>query len=671
MKKYRFSDLLDMSLVQTLANANFQATGLPMSIIDASDKSFLVRAGWTDMCRNFHRATPASNQICRESDAAVNGHLVEGEAYRYRCHFGLWHVAIPIMVAGQHLATMFMTQFGVEGDLPEREFFSKQAQRFDYNSDAYLAALDRLPVFSLEKVGYIMAYDKALVRFLSDLAEHSLQLKEFQGELEEKVKERTTELAEAHAFMANIFDNSVDAIGITDHRGNLTRWNRAAEEMYGYSFAELQGKPTYDLYADRNELGKMLNQLRQAGFIKRYEICMKKKDGSTFPCSLSVRILRDGHGKNLGSVTVSRDLTESKKNLARLKSANDKLQALVTEADERNRLMSLLQEMNDFFQSCQSSEETYEAIAHYTPKFFPGYRGALYLLNNSENFFEIVADWGEGSELEVLFGHDDCWALRRNHMIVIKDPKDSLNCQHVSAALPAAYVCVPLIAQGKEMGILHLQSPSPELAEKMSDLEDYAKPVSEAMALALSNLKLRESLKNQAIRDSLTGLFNRRYLNETLERELSRGHRLGISMGIIMMDLDHFKEYNDIYGHNAGDELLEALGKLITWQTRKEDIPCRYGGEEFLIVMPGAPLEVTLERAREINLQVKQLHQQNRFLRPVTISAGVALYPEHGASAKEIIRAAEAALHRAKADGRDCVVVVDADLLGKKKVVMQ
>lgn len=671
MKKYRFADLLDMNLIQTLADANFQATGLPMSIIDAQDKSFLVRAGWTDMCRDFHRALPASGQICRESDAAVNGHLVEGEAYRYRCHFGLWHVAIPIIVAEQHLATMFMTQFGVEGDLPEREFFVKQAQRFDYDSGAYLSALDRLPVFSREKVGSIMAYDKALVRFLSNLAEHSLQLKEFQEELEEKVQERTVELAEAHAFMSNIFDNSVDAIGITGHRGTLTRWNRAAEEMYGYSFTELQGKPTYHLYADRNELGKMLNQLRRDGFVRRYEIPMKKKDGTLFPCSLSVRILRDADGKNLGSVTVSRDLTETKKTLARLNGANEKLQILVTEADERNRLMALLQEMNDFFQSCQSSEETFEAIAHYTPKFFPGYRGALYLLNNSENFFEIVADWGEGPDLEVLFGHDDCWALRRNHLIVIKAPQDSLNCQHVSSALPAGYLCVPLVAQGKEMGILHLQSPSPELAEKMADLELYAKPVSEAMALALSNLKLRDSLKNQAIRDSLTGLFNRRYLNETLERELSRGHRLGITMGIIMMDLDHFKEYNDIYGHNAGDELLEALGKLISWQTRKEDIPCRYGGEEFLIVMPGAPLEVTVERAREMNQQVKQLHLQNRFLRPVTISAGVAVYPEHGASAKEIVRAAEAALHRAKKDGRDCVVVVDAEMLGKKKFAVQ
>ncbi|MCX5893388.1 MAG: GGDEF domain-containing protein, partial [Deltaproteobacteria bacterium] len=165
--------------------------------------------------------------------------------------------------------------------------------------------------------------------------------------------------------------------------------------------------------------------------------------------------------------------------------------------------------------------------------------------------------------------------------------------------------------------------------------------------------------------------FNRRYLNETLERELSRGKRLGATMGIIMMDLDRFKEYNDIYGHEAGDEILEALGNLIRWQTRKEDLPCRYGGEEFLIVMPGAPLETVVERARELNQQIKQLHLQSRHLHPVTISVGVALYPDHGSNGKEIMRAAEAALHRAKADGRDRVVVVDDDLLGRKQVAMQ
>ena len=126
-----------------------------------------------------------------------------------------------------------------------------------------------------------------------------------------------------------------------------------------------------------------------------------------------------------------------------------------------------------------------------------------------------------------------------------------------------------------------------------------------------------------------------------------------------MLDLDHFKEYNDTYGHNAGDELLCALGQLIQDQIRKEDIACRYGGEEFLLIMPGAPLDVALERAASLNNSVKQLHTQSMSLKPITISAGVAIFPDHGADSKEVMRAADAALYRAKEEGRDRVVVAN------------
>jgi diguanylate cyclase (GGDEF)-like protein/PAS domain S-box-containing protein len=669
LEDYRLADLLDMNLTQTLADSNFQATGLPMSIVDNFDRSFLVRAGWTDLCMNFHRAFPGSKQLCQEADVAVREHLSAGEAYQYKCYFGLWHIAMPIMVTGRHLATMFMTQFCIADQVPAREFFVTQSQKFGYDLQDYLAALDRVPILSREKVDYTISYYKSLVGFISGLAEQSLELKKIQGDLEDRVKERTAELTKANSFMENIFDNSADAIGITDPQGNMIKWNKAGAEMYGYSFEDLRGTPAYDLYADKDELEMMLTRLRRDGFVQRYEINMKKRDGTIFPCSLSVKILRDENFQTIGSVTVSRDLTRAKQAIASLKTANEKLQTLVAEADERNHQMALLQEMNDFFQSCQNSEETYDAIAHYAPKFFPGYIGALYLLNNSENFFEMTASWGEVSSLELAFGPDECWALRRSRMVTVNNPQISLNCQHVSHSLPAGYLCLPLMAQGKSMGILHLQNLDPVRAGQMEHLEQYVKPVGEAMSLALANLNLRESLKNQAIRDSLTGLFNRRYLNETLERELDRGNRLGQTTGVIMLDLDHFKEYNDIYGHNAGDELLVALGKLIRVQTRQEDIPCRYGGEEFLIIMPGAPLEVALERAQELNQGVKQLHLSNRSLRPLTISAGVALYPDHGSSGKDVIRAADAALYRAKADGRDRVMVADG-LLVRKSLAM-
>jgi diguanylate cyclase (GGDEF)-like protein len=183
--------------------------------------------------------------------------------------------------------------------------------------------------------------------------------------------------------------------------------------------------------------------------------------------------------------------------------------------------------------------------------------------------------------------------------------------------------------------------------------------VAEDMALALSNLRLRETLRSQAIRDPLTGLFNRRYLEETMDRELSRVKRQRGSLGVIMMDLDHFKEYNDTFGHSGGDELLSALGTLIKGQIRGEDIACRYGGEEFLLILPGASLEVALERAEILRQAVKEMHLRYQGLKPTTLSLGVAVYPDHGDTGLEIIKAADAALYRAKQAGRDRVMAAE------------
>jgi diguanylate cyclase (GGDEF)-like protein len=180
--------------------------------------------------------------------------------------------------------------------------------------------------------------------------------------------------------------------------------------------------------------------------------------------------------------------------------------------------------------------------------------------------------------------------------------------------------------------------------------------VAEDLALALANLRLRETLRSQAIRDPLTGLFNRRYLEETLDRELNRAKRTGIPIAVIMMDLDHFKTYNDTFGHNVGDEILSALGNLVKSQIRGEDIACRYGGEEFLLIIPGAAMEVALDRAELLRQAIKKMHEHHGGLKPITLSLGVAVYPCHGETRLDLIRAADVALYQAKQEGRDRVI---------------
>lgn len=167
-------------------------------------------------------------------------------------------------------------------------------------------------------------------------------------------------------------------------------------------------------------------------------------------------------------------------------------------------------------------------------------------------------------------------------------------------------------------------------------------------------LKSQALLREQSVRDHLTGLFNRRYLEETLERELLRSTRKQLSLGIIMLDVDNLKQFNDTWGHATGDEILRELGSLLLRQVRGEDIACRYGGDEFVLVLPDASRKVTLERAERICEYARHFHLQfdGQSLAAVTISLGVALFPEHGATSTAILRAVDAALYRAKHEGR-------------------
>ena len=182
--------------------------------------------------------------------------------------------------------------------------------------------------------------------------------------------------------------------------------------------------------------------------------------------------------------------------------------------------------------------------------------------------------------------------------------------------------------------------------------------VGDHISLALANIRLRETLRHQVVHDVLTGLFNRRYLEETLEREIHRVRRKGASLGIIMLDLDRFKHFNDTFGHDAGDNLLRSLGKTLASCVRREDVACRYGGEEFILILPEASLEIVRQRAEEIRREfpkVPVLHR-GQVMESVTVSLGVAMFPTHGATGQDVLRAADDAMYRAKAQGRNRVV---------------
>ena len=172
-------------------------------------------------------------------------------------------------------------------------------------------------------------------------------------------------------------------------------------------------------------------------------------------------------------------------------------------------------------------------------------------------------------------------------------------------------------------------------------------------------LKSEALLREQSVWDHLTGLFNRSYMEETLVRELLRASRKGLSLGIIMLDVDDFRLFNGTYGRAAGDAILRGLGALLHQQVRGEDITCRYGGDEFVIVLPDASRKVTWERAERICEYAKQFHLQfeGQTLEAATVSLGVAVFPDDGSTSATVLRAANEALHHAKSEGRSRVAV--------------
>jgi diguanylate cyclase (GGDEF)-like protein len=287
--------------------------------------------------------------------------------------------------------------------------------------------------------------------------------------------------------------------------------------------------------------------------------------------------------------------------------------------------------------------------------------------NFGNNLLEAVATWGAGGAAgDPVIGKDDCWALRRGQMHVVEDVRSKLVCQHLIAAPDGPCLCAPIMAQGELLGMLHVQLGSevahlPQVLRerRLKSQEVWAQTVSEHIALSLANLRMRDSLRVQAVRDSLTGLYNRRYMEQALERELLRATRSHRTVGLIMLDLDHFKAFNDSHGHAAGDALLRVLGDYLVTHVRAEDIACRYGGEEFVLILPEASLEMSQARAEQLwkGVQALQVNHRGELLRGVAVSAGVAAFPAHGRTAAEVLRAADEAMYAAKRNGRNRVEI--------------
>ena len=460
-----------------------------------------------------------------------------------------------------------------------------------------------------------------------------------------------------------LFEAAQDGVLILDaETGMIEDVNPYLIKMLGYSREEFVKKKLWEVgaFKDIKASKDAFEALKDNEYIRYEDLPLKAKDGQLVEVEFVSNVYLVGSEKVIQCNI--RDITERKYAEARVQITNDKLLDLVNELQRRDREMQLLNQMNDLLQSCMTPEEAYRVITLSAVDLFPGHNGSLAILPGKNNHLEVVARWGTEEFIPLFFSLDDCWALRRGRIHEVLKPQEGLMCRHFSHPPQGGYFCLPLTVQGETVGVLSLIDNNIPKGEHPPGLNQLAVTVSETIKLSLSNLKLRDELRHQAIHDPLTGLFNRRYLDETLPRELLMAQRRNAPLCVVMLDIDYFKQFNDSFGHGTGDSILCGVAGILREHMRKSDISCRYGGDEFVLIFPNSSITDTQERMEQIRILLKGLqkkHLGTQSLNRITISVGIAHMPEHGTTEKELLQAADEALYSAKNAGRDCIVIYE------------
>lgn len=328
-------------------------------------------------------------------------------------------------------------------------------------------------------------------------------------------------------------------------------------------------------------------------------------------------------------------------------------QRLEQERDADRAQRDILTRMTQRMQGCDTVAGLEQVVRRFVPEILPQLSGRLYLLDRERNVMVEGCSWSQPRSLAAEFAPTACWALRRGSEHRSAGAQIDVPCAHVGDLDPMPEsICIPLNAQGGTLGLLYF-----ELRDgfRMADVpEPHLEMLAENIALALDNLRLRDALRDLALADPLTTLANRRHLDVVLA-ELAVTPDQPISC--IMIDVDHFKRFNDEHGHEAGDAVLRAVGEALRKVVRQGDLAFRYGGEEFTVLLPGMDAVQAAERAEQIRAHIASLNLRfgDRDLGQVTVSAGVA-----GASDKSgterLVQRADAALLDAKRGGRNRIV---------------
>lgn len=471
----------------------------------------------------------------------------------------------------------------------------------------------------------------------------------------------------AEAINVAIIKAIPDAMLTINNNGLITDVNQALETLFRYDKDELLGQQIEVLIPQpyHSRYLKLLKNYFKSPSAKpighNMALFAQKKKGELFSIEINLSPLSTSQGRFAIAIIRDISLRAQQTKLLQIKEkelieANNKLEIDKYRLEMINKKAALLTELSETLIACKNQDEMLIVISTYANKILDFSKGILYLFDASHKYLEGTTTWGNPDKYEYIITPEECWAIRRGlfHETNLSEP--GIPCDHIKDHKHnLTYICVPVMAQNEILGSLYIEI---ENYHHATVIEHHLliNMVSKTIALAIANINLRNLLRDQSIRDTLTGLYNRRFLDEFLIKQLFYAKRQKQTLAIILFDLDDFKKINDTYGHEVGDIILEKLGKLMMSITRAEDAVCRYGGEEFICILLNCSLILAKKRAEEFRQKIQDMTKEH-FPPAVTISLGISIYPTDGHMPNELIETADKALYESKKTGKNKVTV--------------
>lgn len=324
---------------------------------------------------------------------------------------------------------------------------------------------------------------------------------------------------------------------------------------------------------------------------------------------------------------------------------------------QRTLEIELMHRLANMLAACNNLIEAQRVVEDIVPRILGKVNGSISLMRSSRNQLVTQLDWGEAWPGSRSFAPDECWSLRKGRSHLSIETFHNLSCEHMASLEQNQTLCIPLTAHGNTIGIMHLYFGQGEIEVDEITMQ-LAYSVAEHLGLALANLSLQEKLRSQALSDPLTGLYNRRFFEQKLTEHVNNSATSTESLSLLMLDLDHFKRFNDNFGHDAGDYVLKEISAMLKRTVSDDEIACRLGGEELAVILPHSDMDDATEYADNIVTQIRTMHLEHKGLSlgQLSVSIGVSTYPEPSSDIEGLVKMADKALYMAKEQGRDRVV---------------